>query len=101
MSKGNLIADDSSIARRVIRSYLTQRDFEICSDAVDGIDAIEKATELDPALVLQELRMPRMNGLEAASVLRARVPNLRIVLLFMYSEASSIHRLVSTIVSTQ
>jgi DNA-binding NarL/FixJ family response regulator len=97
MSKGILIADDSSIACRVNRSYLTHRDFEICSNAVDGIHAIEKATELDPTLVLLDLRMPRINGLEAASVLRAWMPNLRIVLVIMYSEALSIHRLVSTI----
>jgi DNA-binding NarL/FixJ family response regulator len=84
MSNGILIADDSATVRRVIHSYLTQRHFEVCGEAIDGVDALEKAAELDPALILLDLRMPRMNGVEAASVLKTRMPNVRIVLLTMY-----------------
>ena len=97
MSNGILIADDSATARKVIRAYLNQRNFEVCGEAIDGVDALEKATELEPALILLDLRMPRMNGLEAASVLRGRMPNVRIVLLTLYDEFLSYKSLMSAI----
>jgi DNA-binding NarL/FixJ family response regulator len=97
MSNGILIADDSATARKVIRAYLNQRNFEVCGEAIDGIDALEKATELEPALILLDLRMPRMNGVEVASVLRGRMPNVRIVLLTMYDEVLVYKSLISAI----
>jgi DNA-binding NarL/FixJ family response regulator len=97
MSNGILIADDSASTRKVIRAYLTQRHFEICGEAIDGVDALEKATELEPALILLDLRMPRMNGVEVASVLRGRLPNVRIVLLTMYDEVLVYKSLMSVI----
>ena len=97
MSNGILIADDSATARKVIRAYLNQRNFEVCGEAIDGVDALEKATELEPALVLLDLRMPRMNGVEAASVLRGRMPNVRIVLLTLYDEVLSCQSIMSAI----
>ena len=56
-------------------------------EAVDGQDAIEKARELEPELVLLDLAMPRTNGIAAASVLKDMMPGVRIVLFTMYSEA--------------
>ena len=97
MPKGILIADDSATARKAIRAYLNQRNFEVCGEAIDGVDALEKATELEPALVLLDLRMPRMNGVEAASVLRGRMPNVRIVLLTLYDEVLSCQSIMSAI----
>ena len=52
LSNGILIADDSATARKAIRAYLDQRNLEVCGEAIDGVDALEKATELEPALVL-------------------------------------------------
>jgi DNA-binding NarL/FixJ family response regulator len=97
MSNGILIADDSTTARKVIRAYLNQRNFEVCGEAIDGVDALEKAAELEPGLILLDLRMPRMNGLEAASVLRGRMPNVRIVLLTLYDEVLSCQSIMSAI----
>ncbi len=87
MSKRILVADDSDTVRRVVRSYLTQQDLDVCGEAVDGEDAIEKAWELKPDLILLDVAIPRMNGLEAASVLKEMMPNVRIILFTMYSEA--------------
>jgi CheY-like chemotaxis protein len=78
-----------------VRAYLNQRNLEVCGEAIDGVDALEKATELEPALILLDLRMPRMNGVEAAVVLRGRMPNVPIVLL--YDEALSCKSLMSVI----
>jgi DNA-binding NarL/FixJ family response regulator len=53
--------------RRLIESM---QDYCVCGEAVDGLDAIEKARELNPDLIILDLAMPRMNGLDAAQVLR-------------------------------
>jgi DNA-binding NarL/FixJ family response regulator len=90
MSKRILVADDSKTVRRFIRSYLTQQDLDVCGEAVDGEDVIEKAWELKPDLILLDVAIPRTNGIVAASVLKEMMPNVRIVLFTMYSEA--VHR---------
>src|ERR1700691_3116967 len=87
MSKRILVADDSDTVRRVVRSYLAQQDLDVCGEAADGQDAIEKACKLKPDLILLDAAMPRTNGIVAASVLREMMPNVRIVLFTMYSEA--------------
>jgi DNA-binding NarL/FixJ family response regulator len=87
MSQGILIADDSRNVRQAVHNYLAERNFYVCGEAVDGQDAIEKARELEPELVLLDLAMPRTNGIAAASVLKDMMPGVRIVLFTMYSEA--------------
>jgi len=58
----------------------------VCGEAVDGLDAIEKATKLKPDFILLDLSMPRMNGMEAASILKRLMPHILIVAFSMYSE---------------
>ena len=87
MSKRILIADDSDAVRRAVHSCLTRGEFEVCGEAVDGEEAIEKAWALKPDLVLLDVAMPRANGIVAASVLKDMTPNVLIVLFTMYSEA--------------
>ena len=53
---------------------------------MDGVDAIEKAKELKPDLIVLDLAMPRMNGAAAASVLKRTMPNVPIILFTMYDE---------------
>ena len=60
--------------------------FKVCGEAVDGVDAIEKAKELKPDLIILDLAMPRMNGAAAASVLKRTMPNVPIILFTMYDE---------------
>jgi DNA-binding NarL/FixJ family response regulator len=87
MSKRILVADDSATVRRVVHSYLTQRDFDVCGEAVDGEDVVEKARKLKPDLILLDVAMPRTNGIVVAAVLKDMMPNVRIILFTMYSEA--------------
>jgi DNA-binding NarL/FixJ family response regulator len=88
MSKQILVVDDSETCRKVTRLFLeSQLGLEVCGEAVDGVDAIEKAMALKPDLVVLDLAMPRMNGVEAASELRARMPRVPIVLFTMYDDA--------------
>jgi DNA-binding NarL/FixJ family response regulator len=82
-----LIADDSVSVRYVIRTFLKDvPDVEICGEAANGLDAIEKAKKLEPDLVLLDLSMPMMNGAEVASVLKKNMPHVPIILFTMYSE---------------
>jgi len=71
---------------RIIRFFLETKGFEICGEAVDGVDAIEKAKQRKPDLIVLDVAMPRMNGVEAASKLRAVMPNVPIVWFTMYQE---------------
>ena len=87
MHKRVLIADDSSSVRDVIRTFLRgQGEIEICGEAVDGLDTLEKAQRLKPDLVLLDLVMPEINGAEVASILKQKMPNIRIILFTMYTE---------------
>jgi DNA-binding NarL/FixJ family response regulator len=88
MSKRILIVDDGEPVRAVIRAFFEARTtFEICGEAENGVDAIEKAKRLNPDLILLDLAMPMMNGAEAASVLHGLMPNVPIVLYTMYDES--------------
>src|ERR1700716_1503862 len=90
MPKCILIADDSKTIRTLIRAFIENRaGFQVCGEAVDGADAIEKAKELKPDLIILDLAMPRMNGAAAASVLKRRMPKIPIILFTMYDELMS------------
>jgi DNA-binding NarL/FixJ family response regulator len=81
MPKKILIADDDSLVRNVLRSFLeSQTRFKVCGEAVNGLDAIEKARTLNPDLIVMDLSMPVMNGIEAGSVLKAMLPQVPIVI---------------------
>lgn len=82
-----LVADDSDTVRRVLRQYMAQLDLDVCGEATDGEETIEKARKLKPDLILLDAAMPRTNGIVAASVLKEMMPNVLIVLFTMYSEA--------------
>jgi DNA-binding NarL/FixJ family response regulator len=88
MSKHILLVDDSDTVRRITRIFIeSQLDLDVCGEAVDGVDAIEKARALNPDLVVLDLAMPRKNGVEAASELRAMNPRTPIVLFTMYDDS--------------
>jgi two-component system, chemotaxis family, chemotaxis protein CheY len=90
MSKRILLVDDSDNIRRITRLFIeSQLDLDVCGEAVDGVDAIEKARELRPDLVVLDLAMPRMNGVKAACQLRAMNSQTPIVLFTMYDDMSA------------
>jgi DNA-binding NarL/FixJ family response regulator len=82
-----LIADDSDSVRIILRDFLALRSgVEVCGEAVNGLEAVEKAKTLAPDLVLMDLAMPKMNGAAATSVLKQAMPELFVVLFTMYGE---------------
>ncbi|HSY31873.1 MAG TPA: response regulator transcription factor [Verrucomicrobiae bacterium] len=90
MAKRILIADDSESIRMVIRNFLENHEgFEVCGEAANGVDAIEKAKELRPDLIILDLAMPRMNGAAAASILKSTMPDVPVILFSMYDDFMS------------
>ena len=76
-----LIVDDNETVRRSLRSLISTRPgWMICGEAVDGLDAIEKAKAMRPDVVLMDISMPRMNGLEATRILRKELPEVKVVI---------------------
>ena len=87
MSKTILVADDNPTLRKVLCKILEfEKDFGLCAEAVDGIDAVSKAKELSPDLIILDVRMPGLNGIEVAGILRYALPKVRIVLVTMYAQ---------------
>ena len=75
-----LVVDDFAPWRDQIRSLLTARPaWKIIGEASDGREAVEKATELHPDVILLDVDMPRLNGIEAARLIRERCPRSKIV----------------------
>jgi two-component system nitrate/nitrite response regulator NarL len=88
MPKSVLIVDDSEVVRKIMRHFLeTKTDWKIAGEAADGADAIRAARELSPDLILLDFSMPTMNGVEAASVLKKVVPDVRIAMFTMFSDS--------------
>ncbi len=77
-----LIVDDHEIVRRGLRSLLSARpEWQICGEAEDGLQGVERAKALRPSLVLMDISMPRMNGLEATRILRRDLPETKVVII--------------------
>ena len=80
-----LIVDDSVVFREGLRTMLEPRvDWEICGEASDGVEGVEMNRLLTPSLILMDLSMPRMTGLEAAVAILKEFPKVPIVLLTLY-----------------
>lgn len=92
-TKRVLLVDDNAIVRSFVRQlFQSQPDFEISGEAENGSDAIKKAEELKPDLIILDLIMPVMNGLDAAPLLKKLLPDT-IIILFTQQEGSEVERL--------
>jgi DNA-binding NarL/FixJ family response regulator len=84
-----LIVDDSPSVRAAVRSVLEAREgLRVCGEAADGDEAIEKATELKPDLILLDLGLPKLNGVSATHALKRLLPDVPIVIFTMYGETA-------------
>jgi DNA-binding NarL/FixJ family response regulator len=90
-----LIADDNEAVRLGVARLLTsETGLTVCGEARDGAEALQKARELLPDVILLDFSMPGMNGLEAARVLRRELPEAKILVI---SQHDPIHLLPSVV----
>ena len=83
-----LIADDNVWIRRGVMNILAPvSDWEVCGEAKDGTEAVERAAELLPDLVLLDVSMPGLNGLDVARLLREKVPATKILIMSQHDPA--------------
>ena len=80
-----LVVDDNTKVREGVRLLLqSHADWEVCGEAADGIEAIEKYQELKPDLLIVDVSMPRLNGLDASLEILKLSPKIRILLYTSY-----------------
>jgi DNA-binding NarL/FixJ family response regulator len=82
-----LIADDQEFIRRGLRAVLSESDIEVCGEAIDGREAILKARDLNPDVVIMDISMPRFDGLEATREMRRLLPHIPVLTLSQYDTA--------------
>lgn len=77
-----LIADDHEIFRKGLRSLLEPRaEFQICGEAANGLEAVERAKQLLPDVILMDISMPQIDGLQATRIIRSELPNVQVLIL--------------------
>ncbi|HKX32111.1 MAG TPA: response regulator transcription factor [Blastocatellia bacterium] len=90
-----LIADDHEVVRRGLRALLaTRTNWEVAGEATNGRQAVEEAKRLAPDLVIMDITMPEMNGLEATRQIRSAVPQAQILILSVHDSEQLVHEVL-------
>jgi DNA-binding NarL/FixJ family response regulator len=88
-----LIADDHEVVRKGVCVILSTRpDLEVCAEAADGQEAIMKALETNPDLIILDVSMPKLDGISAARKLKELFPSVPIIILSMLDELEIVDR---------
>lgn len=88
-----LIADDHGIVRKGLRLQLEQNNaFEVVGEATEGREALRLAEELQPDVVIMDIAMPNLNGIQATAQVVKRNPNIGVIILSMYSDETYLTR---------
>jgi len=89
-----LLADDHTMLRQSLRRALTENGLEVVGEAGDGEDAARLAIELSPDVVLMDVSMPVLDGVEATRVIRDRAPTVQVVILTMHADQGVLDRAI-------
>jgi DNA-binding NarL/FixJ family response regulator len=100
MSHTILIADDSIFIRKALRNLFDrEEDFDVCGEAENGREAVDKARVLHPDLILLDLSMSEMNGLDATRILKRVMPEVQVIMFSAYSDSFAAREALSAGVS--
>ena len=92
-----LLADDHPVVRKGISSCLAGHDqLQIVGEAADGEEALRKARELAPDIILMDIDMPRMNGLTVTEMLRKELPRIKVLILSIHSNTEYVMRIIQS-----
>ncbi|SEB46995.1 response regulator [Paenibacillus sp. GP183] len=80
MANRILIVDDAAFMRMMIRDILSKNGYEVCGEANDGAQAIEKFKELKPDLITMDITMPEMDGIHALKEIKKLEPNAKVIM---------------------
>ena len=90
-----LIADDHAVVRAGLRALLESRKgWQVCGEAADGRDAVEKAAKLNPDIIILDIGMPLLNGVEAARRIHKALPKSQILILTMHESDELVQQVV-------
>ena len=88
-----LVVDDHEIVRRGVCSLIqNQSSYDVCGEAIDGQDAVEKARDLNPDVIVMDVSMPRLNGLEATHLIRATLPDSEVLILSQHDSPEMVRQ---------
>jgi DNA-binding NarL/FixJ family response regulator len=86
-----LLVDDHAMVRRGMRDFLSlDDDIEVVGEASDGLEAVERATELRPDIVVMDLMMPNLDGIDATSRIKASLPEIEVIALTSFIEEARV-----------
>jgi len=92
-----LVADDHGIVRKGLRFLLErQEDMEVVGEAADGREAVHLAEQLHPSVVVMDIAMPQLNGIDAAAQILRSSPDTRVIILSMYADEEFLVRALTT-----
>jgi DNA-binding NarL/FixJ family response regulator len=92
-----LVADDHGIVRKGLRFLLErQEDMEVIGEAADGREAVHLAGQLHPSVVVMDIAMPQLNGIDAAAQILRSSPDTRVIILSMYADEEFLVRALTT-----
>ena len=91
-----LVVDDHDLFRDGIASLLTARGYEVVGQASDGLEAVVRASELRPDLVLMDIRMPNMGGLEATRFIKTEHPDVKVVMLTVSDDEADLFEAIKS-----
>jgi len=90
-----IIADDHSVVRAGLRGLLTAAGLDVIAEAATGVEAVSLARDLHPDVVLLDVRMPEMDGLQALAAIKSELPEISVVMLTVYANTEYLSRAIA------